>query len=410
MNPAFHSFSCSRPQLALLLCGIMAGGVLFGQATESRVWTDIQGRTVRATLVGMAGGQVTLKLENGAQSSIAVTTLSAQDQAYVKSINESPASAQPSAGAVATSPSGQAAWPKEIIAVDPKSIVVTPGLQDEKERQYHYLSGSFEFIAFAPLTGTVMTAVAADFELLRTAVTRLPWGWEPKPKEGPRFSIYLTETDADYIRMGGEETSAGFTKDGKSYLRFSALGLKKVGGRYAFDARQKDPGRVLGLTLREMNWDKRALMYPWASSGLENLIQRVTYQDNGTIRFTALESSIKKAVKDRSTKEVQPDVARMLRRLKEPWGSNRGDSVQFLLEDHLDSMMLVYYFGFLDGDGSGTGLHTYFREIGEAAAKRDYRDSKEKGAELMNKFLTGRSDAQLTAEIPEKFRAAGIKF
>ena len=403
-----HVMGSRLRKLAFIVTVILSGNSLYAQGGGSRVWTDSQGRTVRATMVGAAEGQVMLQLESGSRSAVPLATLSPQDQAYVRAFSQVPARAQTTAPAA--SQSMPLVWPKEIITVDPKSVEVTPGMQNDAERRYHYQSGSFEFIAFAPLAGTVMTDVAADFELIRTAIKRLPWSWELKPRDGERFKIYLTETDADYIGMGGDDKTSGFTKDGKSFIRFSSLGLKKVGTRYAFDARQKEPGRVVGMTLREMIWDKRGLMYPWSSTGLENLMQYVAYQDNGTVRFTNLETSIKKAVKERSSSEVQPDVSRLLRRLRQDWGVDRGDSMQFLREDHLDSMMLIYFFGFLDGDGSGAALHAYFREIGQAAARRNYSNSREKGTELLNKLIAGRDDARLAVEMGEKFRAAGIKF
>lgn len=396
--------------LAFMATVILGSNGLYAQAEVSRVWTDNQGRTVSATMVGAAGGQVMLQLENGARSEVPLATLSPQDQAYVRASSQASAKPQPQTAAPSSNLSMPLAWPQEIITVDPKSIEVTIGMQNNEERRYHYQSGSFEFIAFAPLAGTVMTDVAADFELIQTAIKRLPWGWEPKPRDGERFKIYLTETTADYIEMGGSDSSSGFTKDGKSFIRFSSLGLKKVGTRYAFDARQREPGRVVGMTLREMIWDKRGLMYPWSSTGLENLMRYVAYQDNGTVRFTNLETSIKKAIKERSSSQVQPNVSRLIRLLRQDWSVNRGDSIQFLREDHLDSMMLIYFFGFLDGDGSGAALHAYYREIGQAARKRNYRSSKEKGTELLNALLAGRDDARLAVEMEEKFRAAGIKF
>lgn len=400
-------------RLAFILTVIVGGNGLYAQANESRVWTDAQGRTVRASMVSTSGDQVVLQLESGAQSAVSVATLSPQDQAYIRAFSQAPA--MPPVTAPAATPAAtpgvtmDLAWPQETITVVPKSIEVTPGVQSDETRRYHYQSGSFEFISFAPLAGTVITAVAADFELIKTAVTHLPWGWEPKPRDGGRFKIYLTETEADYLEMGGSDNTSGFTKDGKSYIKFSSLGLKKVGTRYAFDARQKEPGRVVGMTLREMMWDKRGLMYPWTASGLENLMQHVAYQDNGTVRFTGLETSIKKAIKERSGSKAEPDVTRLLRRLRQDWSVDRGNSNQFLIEDHLDSMMLMYYFGFLDGDGSGAALHAYFRDIGLSIARKDFRNYRDKGTELMNTLLAGRDDATLAEEIRQKYRSIGIK-
>lgn len=398
-------------RLGVALCLFLVGSALYGQAGGSRTWTDQQGRTVRAALVALSGDMVLLQLETGARSAVPVASLSTADQTYIQQLNLDTAPTARQVMPPTPAPMGPLEWPKEVITVDPKSIGVTSGMQNTPERRFHYLSGSFEFIAFAPLAGTVMTEVATDFELVRSAMIRLPWGWDSKPKEGVRFKIYLTETQEDYIGMGGDDKTSGYTnKAGQSFLKFTTIGLKKVGSRYAFDAREKEPGRVVGLTVRELIWQKRPLMYPWAALGLENLMQHLAYQSNGTIRFNNLETNLKKAVKERLTPEVALDIPRMLRRLKQGWNQSRGDSSQFLHEDHLDSMLLIYYFGFLEGNGNGAALHAYLREVGHAASTRNFRSSFEKGSQLMDELLAGRDDAVLAADMAEKFRAIGIKF
>ena len=51
---------------------------------EMRVFTDAKGRTIKARLVGVANGQVTIQREDGQQFPIPLATLSAADQEYVK--------------------------------------------------------------------------------------------------------------------------------------------------------------------------------------------------------------------------------------------------------------------------------------------------------------------------------------
>ncbi len=58
---------------------------LLGQSGgEMRVFTDAKGRTIKARLVGVADGQVTIQREDGQQFPIPLAMLSAADQEYVK--------------------------------------------------------------------------------------------------------------------------------------------------------------------------------------------------------------------------------------------------------------------------------------------------------------------------------------
>ncbi|GEP46027.1 hypothetical protein [Brevifollis gellanilyticus] len=53
-------------------------------AAEPRVFTNTAGKQVKATLESVANGQATIILENGQKFSLAVTSLSAADQEYIK--------------------------------------------------------------------------------------------------------------------------------------------------------------------------------------------------------------------------------------------------------------------------------------------------------------------------------------
>jgi hypothetical protein len=251
-----------------------------------------------------------------------------------------------------------------------------------------------------------MSEVASDFELIKTAFSKLPWAWEPRPKEGKFFQIYLTETDDDYIAMGGDDRSSAMSKNDKTFIKFKALGLKKVGARYQYDSRQKEPGRVASMTTRVMYWDVRGRMSPWTANGLESFMRHLAYQSNGTIQFTALESALKKEIKEQMGYGVDLSVRRMLTYMRETW-DNRDNSnvVKKLLERKLDAILLTYYFGYLDGDGTGAGLHRYFSKV----FKQDKASSAALSKQLMEELIAGRSDAQIGQEMVTKFEGINIK-
>ncbi|WP_176159254.1 SHD1 domain-containing protein [Prosthecobacter debontii] len=393
-------FTLNALRAATLISGLMLGmanSEAAAQAGASRLWTNQDGRSVTAELVEVSGPNVVLKLSNGVQSAVPVSNLSRPDQDFIRNWQSRPSETPASMSLV---------WPAGVVTVDPKSIAVTVGKEDPAARQFHYQSGTFEFITTAPLAGSVMSEVASDFELIKTAFSKLPWAWEPRPKEGKLFQIYLTETEDDYIAMGGDDRSSAMSKNDKTFIKFKALGLKKVGARYQYDSRQKEPGRVAGVTTRVMYWDVRGRMSPWTANGLESFMRHLAYQSNGTIQFTALESTLKKEIKEQMGYGVDLSVRRMLTYMHDTW-DNRDNSnvVKKLLERKLDAILLTYYFGYLDGDGTGAGLHRYFSKV----FKQDKASSAALSKQLMEELIAGRSDDQIGQDMVTKFEAIGIK-
>lgn len=56
----------------------------FFKAGEMRTWTSAGGRTAEGELVSKAEKTITLKLPNGAESEVEITTLSVEDQQHIK--------------------------------------------------------------------------------------------------------------------------------------------------------------------------------------------------------------------------------------------------------------------------------------------------------------------------------------
>lgn len=383
---------------------------LHTQAAEMRVWTNQQGLTVKAALVEVRGVNVVIELENGSKSTVHLATLSRADQDYVEQSQN--AETKTSFGAA----SGSITWPSGVMSLEPKTIEVKEGLQDEAGRQYHYECGNFEFISSAPLAKSVMSEVAADFLLTEQIARNMPWGWEPRPKEGAKFQVLLAETKDDYVKLfGGNDTTISTVVNGKSLIIFSAIGLKKVGPRYQFDSRLKDPGGVTSITAYGMFYDIRGMMSPWTRYAYPSILQRFAYQDNGTVRFTDLSSALKKYVKLYTEDyKVELDLERMLKTMRAGNGEVRTEIREINQQLNFDASLLGYYFGFLDGDGSGSRLHHYYRQVLIRAGKVNGSTApgmeNASPADLMNILFEGRTDIQIKAEMIEKFSKVGVRF
>jgi hypothetical protein len=235
-----------------------------------RTWTNQQGRSIKASLVEVQGVNVVIQLENGTKSTVHLGTLSRADQDYVAKF-----STQPKAGS-ATDSGSALGWPQTVMQIDPKSLKVTLGEQDEKGRRYHYFIENFEFVSTAQLANSVMSEVAADFLLTFKFFEAQCWGWTPKPKTGERFLVYLAETVEDFIELGGSDrSSADLVKDNIPLIKFSTMGLKKVGARYQYDARAKEPGRVTSIVALSMLDDVSGWLSHWAWQGMPNFLKFV---------------------------------------------------------------------------------------------------------------------------------------
>jgi hypothetical protein len=153
-----------------------------------------------------------------------------------------------------------------------------------------------------------------------------------------------------------------------------------------------------------MAWDYLTNMAPWALNGLEKFSRDVAYQSNGTIKFVGLANDLKRYLKEQE-KYAQPNVPRMLKYLREDWKTrDNGPSKQAAYNRNLDATLLMYYFGFLEGDGTGAKLHEYFRAAFQQ--RGSYRTDLKA---MLDKLTSGRDDAKLGADITEKFRSINLK-
>ncbi len=402
-----------------VLIAYASGGLPVRAQEEMRVWKNPQGREIKATMMELKGTDVTLRLESGTITQVPLRALSPLDQTYVKQAAARLATAAPAASQPVTGP---LTWPLDVV-VDPKDLDIKVGVQNPAAREYEYKSGSFRYISKAPLSPSVMKAVAVDFELARQLMVQLPWGWQPQPKTGGSFKVYLTETQQDYINVGGSDNTNAGSKDGYAFVRLSALGLKKLGARYAYDLKEKAAaeGEVMTMIVRLLIGDMTDLMLPWAAMGMETFTREVAYH-KGVLKLSRLETALKTSIANEN--EAKPNAKRMVAFLKFDWKDLRRDVNQLLSEYYLDGEMLVYFFGYLDGDGKGSKFHEYGRAVaqetlqwrvvrkGDARAiprPDDGRSFPDWAQDLLKIVIAGRSDAQLQAEITAKFKAMGIK-
>lgn len=388
-----------------------------------RVWTNNKGRTVEAAFVDFSGLNVVIQLKDGTRSSVPIATLSDADQKYMEQVRATAKVEGLSAPAPAKSGPAAPAWPKDVLTSNPKFVVVTEGLQDVAARRFHYTVGSFEFVSTAPLANTVLAEVASDFLITEQFFKVQCWDWSPRPRERERFLIYLAETAEDYIALGGGDRSASTIVDGGACLiGFQPLGLKQVGQRYQYDARSKDEGRVTSILAYSMLWDSvGGWLEHWPLQGMAHFLRDVAYQNDGSVRCQNLLPAFRRALPDvLKDYDTTPNLERMLKYMRTPRSELRSDVLRIRQDMQVDSLMLVFYFGFLDGDGSGRRLHEFYQSIFARARKTNDGAASKKlleersqtsatPAQLHEWLIDGRDDQTLGKEMKEKFKLVGVK-
>jgi hypothetical protein len=401
----------------LLILALTVGFALvaFGQtAVEgSRAWVDTQGRTVKAALVNVDGDNVILKLENGTTARVPLARFSGPDKTYVKDWSARNGRPDPM---IASKP---LTWP-DSVSVNAKDLQIVTGEQNAAAGRFVYQSGSFQFTSTAALSGTVVRDMASDFELVRAFAVQMPWGYQPKPAEGGFFAINLFESEGQYIAAGGTENTSWYFNYKYIVVRFATLGLKRVGERFAFDSRTTRPGSMIGGTARMVMNPMTAFMNPWASMGLEEFLEFCAYK-NSSFDFAHTERGLKARIEQTRADGAATDPARTVEFMKTSWSERRDDVLELRRQNFLDGLLLVYFFGYLDGDGKGTNLHRFYREVAQKTMDwREYRESggarpaprgnpKDSASELNTLLMDGRNEDQLREQIIAKFKGLGIK-
>jgi hypothetical protein len=167
---------------------------------------------------------------------------------------------------------------------------------------------------------------------------------------------------------------------------------------------------VTNMVVHVMLENHDLVFYRWSALALEQFTRNLAYQNNGTLKFTDLESALKKEIKFRASVNAVVNLPRMLKYMRETWLEPSGGGViQKQHEDRLDGQLLLYFFGYLDGDGSGAAWHRYCREVFSAPKAERNTENYARGEQLLKGLTGGRDDNRLAAEMTEKFKGIGIK-
>jgi hypothetical protein len=356
---------------ALLFAVLLIPATAVGQ---SRAWRNLEGRIIEAEMVAAGEAEVSLKLRDGKIVPVAVASLSAADQAFVRE------RIRAEALAAQRTPVEKRAWPNAVQV--PTAEIERLELVPTDQPGFIYRSPSFEFSSEARLLPSLIKEVARTFESTKRLVEALPWGIECRPPEGmERYLAALYQTRAGYLAAGGPENSGGVYMSGDKtfHIPFESLGIKRLGQSYTRDADFSNDTLVHEITHQLMH-DYLPFLPMWAVEGTAEFTEMMPYK-SGTFRVSDHEKGLKEYLGGgaRRVSVKLPKLDELFRMTRAEWDRQSAQSqpgeISRQHELYRQSALLVYYFNFLDGDPGKRG-HRWMRFMdavrGESRRWRTY--------------------------------------
>lgn len=263
------------PWAAIGLMGVSAAHA------EPRAWANAQGKQVQAEFGGMKDGQVTLIMAGGQSASVALASLSAADQEWVRQ-NASKAAAPPPPADPADA--ARLPWEKRRMPDQVREPTLHMNIKVVKEtpEECIYESGHFQFKASAKLGQALMKDVCRAFESTYELVRLMPWGIVPRPEEGrTKFQAELYATRAQFLATGAPAWSAGVyvRKDKVFRMPFSELGISDTpgpAGYYRKGAINNDT--ITHEITHQMMHEYLPYMPVWLIEGLAEYTSNIDYK------------------------------------------------------------------------------------------------------------------------------------
>ncbi|WP_395752679.1 SHD1 domain-containing protein [Prosthecobacter sp.] len=200
---------------------------------EPRPWTNAQGKQVQAEFGGMKDGNVTLIMSGGQTATVALASLSAEDQAWVRQNTTN--TPKPAASTADPADAARIPWDKRRMPSEVKEPMLYMNIKVVKEEPGSciYESGHFQFKTSAKLGAILMKDVCRAFESTYELVRLMPWGIIPKPEEGrAKFQAELYASRDQYLATGAPPWSGGvYVRPDKVFrMPFNELGISNTVG------------------------------------------------------------------------------------------------------------------------------------------------------------------------------------
>lgn len=270
-----------RPMsLRCLLLFMLSLGIGPLAQAEPRQWTNAQGKQLQAEFGGIKDGNVTLILTNGQSATVPLTSLSAEDQTWVR-LNASKAILS----VVDPADASRVPWDKRRMPTEVKEPMLYMNIKVVKEEPGDciYESGHFQFKTSAKLGAILMKDICRAFESTYELVRLMPWGIVPKPEEGrKKFQAELFALRDQYLATGAPTWSAGVyvRKDKVFRMPFNELGISdSVGANGAYYRKgEVNNDTITHEITHQMMHEYLPYMPVWLIEGLAEYTSNLAYK------------------------------------------------------------------------------------------------------------------------------------
>lgn len=393
---------------------------------ENRVWTNTRRQTFEGKLIEAAGEKAVIERKDGKRFTVAIATLSGNDQEYVvkhaADVRPAPKpESKPATGPAATEDSRQSRmsqdtrgmlagydgshpnlgdpWPSVLKCDDKVEITVLK--EDDTAKEYIYESPHFRFQSNAVMRKSLISKIALLFEASYEWHKSVPLNnRRTRSKEAPKLQARLFETVDQYHYAGGPAGTAGVYMGGPDtfMVPFAEVGAKKVGSGYMYDF-NGDPHTMLHELTHQLWADVAQSSAIWLTEGFAEYMGCVPYR-GGSFSYAGHARAIREYV--------------MAYGKKGKGGRALGDHITMpRLEKLMAMTQPEFYANGNSNYGYGLMLTTYFIDMDEgkdgAVFKKAIQAMQDgKTPEEVNKvLLNGRNFEDLERDFAKAWRACG---
>lgn len=318
-----------------------------------RDWKNPNGETIRARLEGLVNGQVQLRqLSDRSIIEVKFQALTPEDQAYVEE------------RAHLVWRRDTVTWPKHLRPAQDFRV-------DELQagRNYIYNTPHFSFRSDVRLAPDLVREYSIVFESTHYALESLPLGLQPEAPTSGHFKVRLFRRHEDFQNSGGHlETEAMYVQKTREIIvPLASLGVNIIGEQVPLNDRFDSSPLKHEVTHQLMhNW--LSLLPVWFAEGIAEYISAVPFSD-AEFDFTRIEQGIKTHLSRKYGIQPSPSGSYIvdvippekLMCLSHADWSRALDGGASAVLNYRSSLLLLYFFIHLDGEGNAANVVDYLR-------------------------------------------------
>ena len=283
----------TRLNLVFVLLSAIAAPTPNAEAQDGppKVWTNVDGRQMKATLLRATEKEAEFMLPNGKRALVNLEDLAQGDRERVREFR--------TFAKYWAKPPKDPEWPDRVTLnwLQAEVEVVEGGAPGE----FVYRTPHFEFESDAKLAPNLVQDFCRIFEVTYFALEKNPLGLRLHHPEGGHFKVRLFKDILGYRRAGGVLGAAGvYSTESKEILvPFRSLGLRKANVAWVRKGDVYDPSTLIHEVTHQVldHWLDVAPI--WFNEGLANLVCSARY-DSGRLLFDSLEGQIKAGIRGES--------------------------------------------------------------------------------------------------------------